>query len=165
MEIYDNENEDYEFFDDVIENEKYTADKKTVFLDTESNKIIDKKDLSPWDKITTMAAQLGTKINNPNNSCKKCDGKGYIGIDAESKTPVPCKCIFPPENRISPVNPKQNRKQKRQMEKNLHNMIKNKVKKPKEIAEEEKQFKKIVTKKKKKRKNIKKSRQFNRKKK
>ena len=69
---------------------------KDTFIDTKSDKIIDKKDLSPFEQITIAAEQSGTTIRKPNSGCKHCYGRGYVGAYIKGSEPVACQCIFPP---------------------------------------------------------------------
>lgn len=48
--------------------------------------------------IKKQAEKLGQTINNPNPKCKSCYGRGYIGRLANSKAPIPCKCIHTKED-------------------------------------------------------------------
>jgi len=91
------------------------------FVDVNKGEIIDKNSLTPWDKIKYLAKQLNVKIQDPDTSCKKCFGRGYTSIDAESKTPIPCLCIFTekvnPADMNSSTLMKHNRHTRRNMDK------------------------------------------------
>ncbi len=34
-------------------------------------------------------------INDPKENCKKCWGRGYIGVEYKTNRPIACKCIYP----------------------------------------------------------------------
>jgi len=65
------------------------------FLDTGKGEIIDKSDLTPFDVIKSVAQQTGNEVHDPKKGCRHCYGRGYIGIDSSTKSPIPCSCIFP----------------------------------------------------------------------
>lgn len=69
-----------------------------AFIDANKNEIVD--DLSPWEKIKLVAEQNNIKIKDPKKNCNRpgCYGRGYTGLIKDSHTPVPCKCIFDPED-------------------------------------------------------------------
>lgn len=64
------------------------------FVDMDGGKVLDKDDVSPFDYIKTMALQENVQVEDPRSGCRKCYGRGYIGIDLNTKAPVPCSCIF-----------------------------------------------------------------------
>jgi hypothetical protein len=68
---------------------------RDVFIDTESGKVVEKEELTPFQIIKSIAKENKYEINDPDPSCKKCYGRGYIGKDSNSKMPFPCKCIYP----------------------------------------------------------------------
>jgi len=68
------------------------------FLDVNQGKIIDKKDIKPFDIIKAWAKKFGTPICEPNSGCHKCYGRGYSGFDSKTKAPIPCGCIFRKNN-------------------------------------------------------------------
>lgn len=68
-----------------------SADK---FVDTKDGQVVDKKDLTPMQIIKTIAEQNGTKIKDPNPSCKHCFGRGFDGKDSKTQMPIPCSCLF-----------------------------------------------------------------------
>ena len=63
-------------------------------------KILTKEDaeITPFGVIKAMAEKLGQTINDPKTGCKKCMGRGYIGRDSATKSPIPCTCIYPDFN-------------------------------------------------------------------
>jgi hypothetical protein len=44
--------------------------------------------------IKKSAAAQGIVLKNPEPNCKRCHGRGWIGVDAKTGIPVVCKCIF-----------------------------------------------------------------------
>ena len=70
----------------------------STFVDTGKGEVIDKSKLSHFDVIKALAAKTGTVIRDPKSSCKKCYGRGYIGVDTITNTPFPCTCIYPPKS-------------------------------------------------------------------
>lgn len=94
------------------------------YVDVGKGSVVDKSNLNHFDVIKAIAEKTGTKIQNPKASCKKCHGRGWIGVDTISKSPVPCSCIYPPQTENEKANeqmieqsafPKYNRLQKRKM--------------------------------------------------
>jgi len=69
---------------------------ESLILDPATNEIKGESELTPWEKMVQSAETYGIKINDPKENCKKCYGRGYIGIDTNTRLPIPCKCIFPP---------------------------------------------------------------------
>lgn len=67
------------------------------FININSGEVVKQDIIDPMDVIRKVAEKTGTKIQNPNPKCKfkGCYGRGYIGRDAKTKAPIPCKCIFP----------------------------------------------------------------------
>lgn len=76
-------------------------------------------ELNPLEKIKFAAERFGVILNDPNPSCKKCFGRGYIGIDTKTQIPVACACITPKAMREAAGNQfiPSNRKSKRIMTK------------------------------------------------
>ena len=76
-----------------------------VFVDTENDTIVTQSDLEvkPFDVIKSVAEHLGQTVKDPTPGCKHCQGRGYIGRDAETKMPIPCKCIQPNFNKDNSV--------------------------------------------------------------
>lgn len=52
-------------------------------------------ELSPLEKIKFAAEKFGIPLNDPNKNCKKCWGRGYLGVDVKTEIPVACGCITP----------------------------------------------------------------------
>ena len=107
-----------ETFHDKVKNKSYTKDEVA---------------LTPMDVIRSMAEKLGQDIKDPNPSCKKCQGRGYIGRDAETKAPLPCKCIYHNYNsneNLGMVNRmmKPSRAQRRAQERKYKKMLKKGIK-------------------------------------
>lgn len=71
-------------------------DIEEVVIDTNQNKLVDNKSLTPWDMIELTAKQNNIAINKPKDDCRKCFGRGYNGFS--EGIPQPCKCIFPKES-------------------------------------------------------------------
>jgi len=78
-------------------NDKYKIDKKLEFVDSNRGEVVDRKDLTPWEMIQSLAKQLGTTLLEPKKGCKNCYGRGWLGLHVETKTPIPCTCIFDKE--------------------------------------------------------------------
>ena len=67
---------------------------KDMFIDVTKDKLVDKKDLTPFAQIKLAAEQSGTILRKPNSGCKKCYGRGYTGTTITGE-PVACTCLFP----------------------------------------------------------------------
>lgn len=106
---------------DDIENE-------SVIFDTESNKVLEKEDITPWDIIKTMAQTMGTPIRDPRENCVHCYGRGYVGFRAGTKEPVPCQCIFTDTQKEKDIPLKLNREQRRKLQKNFKKLNKKGIK-------------------------------------
>jgi len=65
-----------------------------AFVDTGSGKVINKEDLTPFEIIKAIAKQNNHDIHDPKPSCNKCYGRGYEGMDSQTKMPIPCRCLF-----------------------------------------------------------------------
>ena len=96
--IEDNSYEDEDDYDSdsgLLTDVKYdvpeTADK---FIDSKDGTVIDKKDLTPFQIIKTIAKQNNHTIKDPNKSCKFCHGRGFDGKDSTTGMPIPCRCLF-----------------------------------------------------------------------
>ncbi len=74
----------------------YVAPKaQDSIVDTESGKVQDIKELSPFEQMKWAAKKYNIPINDkPKKNCKKCFERGYIGLNPD-KSPVPCPCMFP----------------------------------------------------------------------
>lgn len=97
---------------------------ETSYFDSSDNSIYTEEDLqiSPFDVIKKVAEKMGQIINDPKPSCKHCYGRGYVGRDSKTKSPIPCMCIHPKydkdlndkvANKLIP----RSRKHRRQMDK------------------------------------------------
>ena len=91
--------------------------------------IEENEEITPFDIIKNIAEKLGQTINDPKKDCKKCHGRGYIGRDAETKSPIPCACIYPNtnndvNNRIYNKIRKKSRAERRRIEKEQRKYIK-----------------------------------------
>lgn len=74
----------------------YTAPQsQDSIVNTESGQVQDIKELSPFEQMKWAAKKYNIAINdNPKKNCKRCFGRGYIGLNTD-KSPVPCPCMFP----------------------------------------------------------------------
>lgn len=81
----------------------------------ETCEFIERVALTPFEKIKFAAEKFGMKLNDPKTSCKRCFGRGYIGIDSNTRIPVHCPCIIPNQmkqhagNNFIPTNRKSKR--------------------------------------------------------
>lgn len=78
----------------------------------------------PMEVIKAAAEGIGMVLNDPKPNCKHCHGRGYIGRNAITKEPIPCKCIFPKYETQKPSDPiilPQNRAERRRAMKNISN--------------------------------------------
>jgi len=99
--------ENEEFLDDNLDfnlDDYYTPDydieaNNNAFIDEETNEIIDQKNLTKFQQIKLISQKLGLEVNNPNKSCRDCNGVGVIGVDHKNKRPIPCPCIYSKEDR------------------------------------------------------------------
>lgn len=64
------------------------------FVDTDTGEVIKREDMTPWQIIKAIAKQNGTILQDPLKGCHHCYGRGYEGIDAHTKMPFPCRCLF-----------------------------------------------------------------------
>lgn len=69
---------------------------------------------APKMEILRYAAKKGMQIDlvDPDQSCSRCHGLGYTGIDTATHMPLACKCVFP-----NPVNNRRIEKLKLRAEK------------------------------------------------
>lgn len=44
--------------------------------------------------IRDAAKQQGIMLKGPDRHCKRCHGRGWIGIDSKTGMPLCCRCIF-----------------------------------------------------------------------
>lgn len=94
-----NETEFTEFDDScgVIDINSNTKDISPSIINVNPNtgEFIDRVALTPFEKIKFAAEKFGMRLNDPNKNCKRCSGRGYTGIDSNTKVPVHCQCIIP----------------------------------------------------------------------
>lgn len=112
-----------------------TIEKKEGFVDTLDGSVVDKKDLKPFDIIRNVAIQTNTIINEPKEDCRRCYGRGYVGIDSFTKSPIPCLCIYPTKSDnekmqeamydAGKINARPNRFQRRNFKKEMWKKFKN----------------------------------------
>lgn len=69
------------------------------FLPPDKKAAADLRSRNPWSVIKEAAQQMGILVFDPKPNCKKCYGRGYTGIKHDTGEPIPCSCIFPPEDR------------------------------------------------------------------
>jgi len=86
----------------------------------------EQEEITPFGVISAMAAKIGQHVHEPNSSCKKCQGRGYIGRDHTTKAPIPCMCIYDSydkqqnmkiSDQLRPLSRSERRKQKRAYDK------------------------------------------------
>lgn len=100
-ENYDNINLD-EFVVDTKTHEVFDEEEAKLVSEGVSAESVDKKhEESPFEKIKNASVQYGLDIQDPKDNCKRCHGKGYIGMRVDPATnkssgiPVACPCIYP----------------------------------------------------------------------
>lgn len=86
------------FFDtkshEIINDELVTSAYKTP---EEPTKVLD----PPFVRIQKAADKFGLIIQDPKKNCRKCNGRGFLGIAVDPVThlttekPIPCPCIYP----------------------------------------------------------------------
>lgn len=104
---------------------------KETFIDPATGQVIDESLLTPLEKIKVKAKSMNITLNDPEKSCKKCYGRGYVGIHSEDKSPIPCQCLYKEYYKANPeakkkaqdFQPKLNRKQKRAYEKSYRKYL------------------------------------------
>jgi len=89
VESYENEFEEF--------NKKYKIDKKMAYIDEEKGEVVDRSNLTPWEMIQSLSREMGANLKDPKKGCRSCHGRGYIGIHADTHTPIPCLCLFDEE--------------------------------------------------------------------
>lgn len=110
--------------------ESYDAvkiDRSDAFLDEHGN-TIDPSTLTIFDRLKLSAKQIGQEVNDPDPKCKKCYGRGYVGININGNIPLPCNCIYKKFFKNNPnwrnqQMPSWNRKAKRTYEKRMSKFI------------------------------------------
>lgn len=86
--------EDYDS-DSLLTDVKYDKPTDTnAYIDTTEGRIIKREDMTLWEIIKEIAKENETDIKDPKENCKHCLGRGYDGVDSETKMPVPCRCLF-----------------------------------------------------------------------
>lgn len=78
----------------------------------------------PMEVIKAAAEGIGLVLNDPKPNCKHCHGRGYLGRNALTREPIPCKCIFPKYESQKPSDPMilpQNRAERRKALKKMSN--------------------------------------------
>ncbi|MFW6173269.1 MAG: hypothetical protein ACOC5T_05940, partial [Elusimicrobiota bacterium] len=124
----DEEDDTYNDTEGLLTDEKYDVlDDADAFVDTESGKVIKRENMTPWEIIKSIAKENGVDIRDPDKSCKHCYGRGYEGIEVETKMPHPCRCLYRGRNEdekeseslydSNKLNRKFSRNQRRQMAK------------------------------------------------
>lgn len=111
----------------LLTGEKYDLpDSADAFIETGEGKIINKEDLSPFEIIKAVAKENGTEIKDPVKNCSHCHGRGFEGVDTDTKMPIPCRCLFRGRNNdgddlydSNKLNKRISRVQKRRMAKVL----------------------------------------------
>jgi hypothetical protein len=90
---------------------------------------IDTTGMSHSEKIKMACSATGVIYSEPRNGCRKCSGKGYIGIRDDQ--PIICPCVlrdnskeYKEEAKLQNGAPSMNRKQRRQQQKWLNKMRK-----------------------------------------
>jgi len=90
-----------ESFDDEFESSGLLTDSKyevpetsESFIDTGEGKIINKDEMTPFQIIKSLAQQNNQEVKDPKKNCKYCHERGYEGLDAKTKMPIPCRCLF-----------------------------------------------------------------------
>jgi hypothetical protein len=94
-----------------MEKEEYDLPEvEEVYFDTKSHDLVDSDQITsayeqtpetPFERIKHSAASYDLKILDPKPNCRKCNGRGYLGIRVDPVTnkateiPVPCPCIYP----------------------------------------------------------------------
>lgn len=98
-EDFDNEeDEDDENLEENYDQSYNVPKDQDAFINTKDGQVINRDDLSPLQIIQAIAQKSGIEINDPKPSCKSCHGKGYTGIDSETRSPIACKCIYSKED-------------------------------------------------------------------
>lgn len=95
-----------------------------MFVKTEEAEAVEQlQKMEPLEVIKAAAEGIGLILNDPKPNCKKCYGRGYLGVNSLTKEPIPCSCIFPkyesqrPQDQMLP----QNRKERRAAMKKISN--------------------------------------------
>ena len=67
---------------------------KEEFVDVEKGEVVDKKNIPPIEIIRALANKYNYKIADPSKGCSHCNGRGYDGVDKDTKQFIPCRCLF-----------------------------------------------------------------------
>jgi len=98
------ETDDVVMIDDlsfITDADEYIAPiKKVANINSVTGAIEEKAPIGPYGMIQEMSAMLGIELRGPQKGCGKCSGRGYIGRDADTQHPIPCKCIYFPKTRV-----------------------------------------------------------------
>lgn len=89
--------DDLSFMNDA--DEYLAPTKKVASIDSVTGTVTEKAPLGPYGMIKETSYMLGIELRGPQKGCGKCGGRGYIGRDAKTQHPVPCKCIYVPKTR------------------------------------------------------------------
>jgi len=91
----DSSDDEFESGEGLLTGAKYDVpDSADKFVDTKDGTVVDKKDLTPFQMIKAIAKQNNQNIKDPDKGCRKCYGRGYEGLDSQTKMPIPCRCLF-----------------------------------------------------------------------
>lgn len=74
-------------------------EEESHYIDVEKGEVVKSKDLSPFQIIELTAKEMGIKIKKPRHNCKHCYGRGYVGININTKEPIACRCIYVKEDK------------------------------------------------------------------
>lgn len=59
-------------------------------MNVETGEIKETNELTPAEIASGRWKKLGKR---PNPGCKRCHGRGYIGVDVVTKTVIECRCV------------------------------------------------------------------------
>jgi len=92
-----NENEEKKELDLFLPGGYKAPESRDSIVDTQSGTVSEIKDMPPLEQIKMAAQRANVTINEkPKKNCKRCYERGYIAWNPD-KSPVVCKCMFPPE--------------------------------------------------------------------
>lgn len=77
---------------------------KEAAVDNETGEIVDLDSLSHWEKIVLAAKDANITLREPKHNCKKCYGRGYVGINTKDGVPVVCSCALPKKEQNELIN-------------------------------------------------------------
>lgn len=96
------EDVEYDDPDDYIEGGDVDAryivqQKKHSLLNTVADSVETPEErlMTPWELIVATAKAMNVEIGDPKKGCKHCFGRGWTGLDSQTKNPVVCHCVFP----------------------------------------------------------------------